>query len=54
MSKKAFTIKIDAKLIADFKKFAAEAGITPTAAIKMFMKECVNEKRIPLKPRINR
>lgn len=54
MNKKAFTIKIDEQIISEFKEFAVKVGITPTAAIKMFMKECINEKRIPLNPQVKK
>lgn len=54
MVKKAFTIKIDSQLISDFKDFAQKVGITPTAAIKMFMKTCIAERKIPLRPKVKK
>lgn len=54
VAKKAFTIKTDPRLINDFKQFTKKVGITPTAAIKMFMKSCIDEQRIPLKPKIKK
>lgn len=54
VTKKTFTVKIDSQLINDFKQFTKKVGITPTAAIKMFMKSCIDEQRIPLKPKIKK
>lgn len=54
MNKKAFTIKIDESLLSDFKTLTKNVGITPTAAITMFMMTSVKEKKIPLQPKINK
>lgn len=54
MVKKAFTIKIDEQLLNKFKEFSDKVGLTPTAAIKLYMQTCIREKKIPLKLKVDK
>lgn len=53
MNKKPFTVKLDANLIENFKLMCEKVGITPTAAIKMFMTESIRAKKILMEQNIN-
>lgn len=48
MQKKPFTVKLDTNLIENFKLLCKKVGITPTAAMKMFMTESIRSKKIAI------
>lgn len=51
MSKKRFNLMVDPNLKESFGSTVKKMGLTPTAAITLFMQQVVNQKKIPFTPK---
>ena len=53
MTKKRFNLVADDKLIAEFSQITKQVVLTPTGAIRLFMPQTVNHRKIPFRPKFN-
>lgn len=50
MNKERFNLMVEAQLKNKFKETVNKMGLTPTAALTLFMQQVVNQQRIPFTP----